>query len=563
MRIPDSVIEELKGRMPLSELIDREASPNKLKKSGNGNVFTACCPFHEEKTPSFNINDDKGLYNCFGCGEGGTHIDFLMSYRNLNFREAVTALADIVGVDLQSRLKQSVNTSDTGSDPYFNKSSIERLSSRYLQDMSKQYSSTIFFPEPPFSIPSYPQGRDTYLAEDILGAMRCSSVLDYKRWLTSKPEQVELAKQSGVVVDGDIRFPNAKWMIPIFGLSAPEDTSALPILRGAKGLVQLNCQGYLSVNELDHIRFAGLYPSGQHSVWGGLLMPFASSIAIAQACKELRLLPGREALVSSMRAGNFMAIAPAIGGLTQAHVSNIGRLPVSSLKVELEADFLAKPNAIESYLNLAMSMNEASVKFVLENGDAIGQLPELIEHIGSTLVSLSLPQLERIESALGRYVNRCVREEDAKQAFGVCRSFAKVMDVSLPLVIDQFFAVDSSEKMLTLSLLGRGFGGSGLLPLAVEPCNLALDDKLLRVSCALAGKDADYGDIAKEVSLYFSDSKMRQVATFAAASALNYLPALTTGEAHELEAQYQQCIDVHIEPLSGVSTESSMATSGA
>src|SRR5438477_5996822 len=69
-----------------------------LKKKGAN--WMACCPFHQEKTPSFSVNPSKGFYKCFGCGKGGTAFNFLMEMEGLNFPEAVKRVAEISGVML-------------------------------------------------------------------------------------------------------------------------------------------------------------------------------------------------------------------------------------------------------------------------------------------------------------------------------------------------------------------------------------------------------------------------------------------------------------------------------
>ena len=62
----------------------------------------ACCPFHQEKTPSFSVNPSKGFYKCFGCGKGGTAFNFLMEMEGLNFPEAVQRVAELER-DLETR----------------------------------------------------------------------------------------------------------------------------------------------------------------------------------------------------------------------------------------------------------------------------------------------------------------------------------------------------------------------------------------------------------------------------------------------------------------------------
>src|SRR3990172_3107346 len=109
--IPRHFIDELLGRIDIVDVIEPYLP---LKKSGAN--FKACCPFHEEKTPSFTVSSRKQIYHCFGCGESGNAIGFLMAHQNYNFVEAVTALAQLAGVPIP--LQQTVATDPDTPDYY-------------------------------------------------------------------------------------------------------------------------------------------------------------------------------------------------------------------------------------------------------------------------------------------------------------------------------------------------------------------------------------------------------------------------------------------------------------
>ena len=87
-RIPQSFIDELIARTDIVEIINARVP---LKKKGR--EYTACCPFHNEKTPSFTVSETKQFYHCFGCGAHGTAIGFLMEYEHLDFVDAIETLA--------------------------------------------------------------------------------------------------------------------------------------------------------------------------------------------------------------------------------------------------------------------------------------------------------------------------------------------------------------------------------------------------------------------------------------------------------------------------------------
>ena len=92
-KIPQSFIEDLLARTDIVELIDSRV---RLKKAGKN--YQACCPFHNEKSPSFSVSPEKQFYHCFGCGAHGNAIGFLMEYDGLNFPDAVEELAGTLGV---------------------------------------------------------------------------------------------------------------------------------------------------------------------------------------------------------------------------------------------------------------------------------------------------------------------------------------------------------------------------------------------------------------------------------------------------------------------------------
>src|SRR5579872_6880224 len=94
-RIPQQFIEELLSRADIVALIDSRVP---LKK--HGREFAACCPFHNEKSPSFFVSPVKQFYHCFGCGAHGTALSFLMEYEHMEFPEAVREVASMVGMEV-------------------------------------------------------------------------------------------------------------------------------------------------------------------------------------------------------------------------------------------------------------------------------------------------------------------------------------------------------------------------------------------------------------------------------------------------------------------------------
>ncbi len=96
MRIPEDKIDEIRNA---ADIIDVISTHVHLKKRGKN--FIGLCPFHQEKTPSFTVSDDKQIYHCFGCGAGGNIFKFLMEFKNISFVEAVEEIAERLGIKIE------------------------------------------------------------------------------------------------------------------------------------------------------------------------------------------------------------------------------------------------------------------------------------------------------------------------------------------------------------------------------------------------------------------------------------------------------------------------------
>ncbi len=93
--IPRNFIDDLLARVDIVDIVDNRV---KLKKKGKN--YSACCPFHNEKTPSFSVSQEKQFYHCFGCGVHGNAIDFVMEFDNLDFVESIEELANGIGLEV-------------------------------------------------------------------------------------------------------------------------------------------------------------------------------------------------------------------------------------------------------------------------------------------------------------------------------------------------------------------------------------------------------------------------------------------------------------------------------
>src|ERR687891_564336 len=95
---PSGIVAEIKSKLPVVDVVGETVA---LKRAGT--VHKGLCPFHAEKTPSFVVTPDRETWHCFGCGEGGDVFTFLMRRDGIDFREALTRLAEKAGVELSER----------------------------------------------------------------------------------------------------------------------------------------------------------------------------------------------------------------------------------------------------------------------------------------------------------------------------------------------------------------------------------------------------------------------------------------------------------------------------
>ena len=129
-RIPQSFIDEVVSRSDIVEVIDARVP---LKKAGR--EFKACCPFHNEKSPSFWVSPDKQFYHCFGCGAHGTVIGFLMQYEKMEFFDAVADLAQRASLEMP---REALKSSDSvGPDLHSIMARVARFFEQNLADNAR------------------------------------------------------------------------------------------------------------------------------------------------------------------------------------------------------------------------------------------------------------------------------------------------------------------------------------------------------------------------------------------------------------------------------------------
>ena len=103
----EELISQIKDRLDIVDVVSEQVV---LKKSGNH--YWGLCPFHKEKTPSFSVNPQLGIYKCFGCGAGGDALSFIMKTKNIEFMDLIKELAQEFGLEMPKSLRHGEASKD-------------------------------------------------------------------------------------------------------------------------------------------------------------------------------------------------------------------------------------------------------------------------------------------------------------------------------------------------------------------------------------------------------------------------------------------------------------------
>ncbi|MEY4591964.1 MAG: hypothetical protein RIR18_859 [Pseudomonadota bacterium] len=226
--IPDSFIQDLLAR---ADIVDVVESYLKLKKSGAN--YSACCPFHNEKSPSFTVSPNKQFYHCFGCGAHGTAISFIMEYAGLGFVEAVHDLANRLGMAVPQEQSHSAGFAGSGGE-----------SAR----------------------PVVSPGKIRGLADIMLQALQF-----YKTQLKQSPQAIEYLKKRGLTGEIAARFGIGYAPAGFQNLMVPFPQYNDPNLVVA-GLVIENEQGRRYDRFRERIMFPIINPKGDVIGFGGRVL---------------------------------------------------------------------------------------------------------------------------------------------------------------------------------------------------------------------------------------------------------------------------------------------------
>lgn len=196
--IPQDFIETLLDRVSIEEVVGNRIT---LKKAGSS--LKACCPFHNEKTPSFHVNTQKGFYHCFGCGANGDIISFVREFDNLSFTEAVEELAKNAGLEIPRDQKSQARYNAT------------RTMSEALDHAAHLYSKALRSHKNSADAQNYIESRG--LSKEICETYQLGFAPQERSFLGSQsnPSQIKALSNSKLIGQNNFELFQGRLMFPI------------------------------------------------------------------------------------------------------------------------------------------------------------------------------------------------------------------------------------------------------------------------------------------------------------------------------------------------------------
>lgn len=232
-RIPDYILEEIKQKISISEIVSEHVTLHR-----KGGRLWGLCPFHDEKTPSFSVQEEKGFYHCFGCGKGGSVFNFVMEIDHLDFIEAVRLLADKAGVKLEEE-------TDEDREKRSDKKSLLELYNR----LAESFHYIFLHKQEAEYAKSYTAGRS--ISDSAVSTFKIGYAPSDPNWLwkflKSKKYDDDFLGRSGVFSRNHPTYPlfRNRLMFPIY------DQSGNVVAFGGRALDENNNAKYLNTPETE------------------------------------------------------------------------------------------------------------------------------------------------------------------------------------------------------------------------------------------------------------------------------------------------------------------------
>lgn len=442
-------VTQIKDRLDIVDVVSKVVI---LKKSG-GNYW-GCCPFHNEKTPSFSVSPAKQIYKCFGCGEGGDVFSFLMKTNNQSFAEVIKEQAEILGVELPHSFDKSGDNKDVKEQIY---ACMKETAIFYNKTLLENKNSAAY---------KYIEGRgmgDEVISSYLLGF--APNAYDEIQKLFKNKYSDEILEKAGLLIKRDNgkgyldRFRN-RLIIPIF------DEKGNVAAFGARAIDEGQNPKYLNspdspVYNKSHILY-GLYQA-------------------KEAVKEndsIVIMEGYFDVISAQVNGVKNAVGACGTALTDSHVKLISRYTQSRrIYLAFDSD------------NAGKKATERGAAVIKEAFVGLGNIKQFDENYASVSSDRYSCELRVVVPPEGKDPDEFIRENGAE-------AYMKVLDEA-PLLID--FQVDSvlNQKKAGMSPIEKNNIVKQVLPYLLEINNNIIQDEYIKLVSAKL--DIDENSLKKEL----------------------------------------------------------------
>ncbi len=368
--IPPFVLEDIKSRVSLSDLMDAEIGLTKLKKMSGENRFQACCPFHDDKNPSLLVDDDGGNYHCFGCGEHGDAFDLLVLHRGHKFIEAVEKLCDWSGYDIESVM---ADLAEIDSVPVEHKKSVKPFPytnflfnclTSYNPYLTKSKVNGLNIPTSMTDMQLALAGRN-YLSD----ATNCDHI---KQLLDSDLPIKEVANGIGVLENLQLTYPEGCNLLPVMSVGNISMESKLPYIVNENSQdQQFHCSGFITLDS--NLEPLGVYPEAVVKQQSGILTPPPSQIDLLNNLNCFYITESAGQYIDLICCGMTNIVAPAIGELNHQHLRQMSKLPTNELIWVTTPETLSNPLIISKLAIFSETIGSSktmSVAFLKNTNDA-------------------------------------------------------------------------------------------------------------------------------------------------------------------------------------------------
>jgi len=327
--LSSAIIEQIKERVSLSDLMDRRLHLHNLKRNGGDNTYTACCPFHDDKSPSLSIDDNLGLFNCFGCGATGDVIDVLLG-EGMPFPKALAELCSLSGLNYKQLVADANEIAN-----------IPNLSRDYTKNV-RLFTQELFTKFSGYQQDGAPltstklnvhptEQQSIYNLIETSQMFTFSSIADVVNQIRTNEALVEGAKASGVLVDDKFSLNTKKMHVPLYKVDLPLDCdNPLPYCTKGKQIKQIECAGFYVFD--DSLSPSSVYPKSVSADHSALLLPTLKQIDFITSFTNVYLVESPDEYFDLVKMGIKNVIAPATTNqINVNHLRQIASLPIEKI----------------------------------------------------------------------------------------------------------------------------------------------------------------------------------------------------------------------------------------